>query len=87
MPVTLPPGRARLVTKPAPTGAPTSVNTIGMTDVACFAAMTFGVACAKMTSTLRRTSSANISAKRSERPSVQDAAAALEGLKPLMKPS
>src|SRR5262249_44242386 len=37
-PVTLPPGRARLATKPLPTGSFATANTIGMTDVACFAA-------------------------------------------------
>ena len=36
----LPPGRARLATRPAPTGSPATANTIGMTDVACFAAIT-----------------------------------------------
>src|SRR5262252_8898769 len=34
-PVTLPPGRARLWTKPAPTGSATFENTIGMVRVAC----------------------------------------------------
>ena len=34
-PVTLPPGRARLSTKPAPTGSTTIVNTIGTVRVAC----------------------------------------------------
>ena len=33
-PVTLPPGRARLATKPAPTGSPTFVITIGIVVVA-----------------------------------------------------
>ena len=31
----LPPGRARLSTKPAPTGSPTTGNTIGTVRVAC----------------------------------------------------
>ena len=39
----LPPGRARLATSPVPTGSLASPNTIGMIDVACFAAMTFRV--------------------------------------------
>ena len=43
-PVTLPPGRARLATRPVPTGSPATAKTIGMTDVACFAAMTGAVA-------------------------------------------
>ena len=34
-PVTLPPGRARLATKPLPTGLPTSTNTIGIVRVRC----------------------------------------------------
>src|SRR5262249_52889004 len=34
-PVALPPGRARLSTKPAPTGSGTIVNTIGIDRVAC----------------------------------------------------
>src|SRR5262245_21830387 len=42
-PVTLPPGRARLATKPTPTGSPTAANTIGTTGAACFAAITAGV--------------------------------------------
>ena len=37
-PVTLPPGRARLATKPEPTGSPTLVITMGMVVVAFFAA-------------------------------------------------
>ena len=36
--VTLPPGRARLATRPVVTGSLPAANTIGMTDVACFAA-------------------------------------------------
>jgi len=39
-PVTLPPGRARLATRPVPTASPMTADTIGMTDVACFAATT-----------------------------------------------
>ena len=34
-PVALPPGRARLSTKPAPTGSMTIANTIGTVRVAC----------------------------------------------------
>ena len=37
-PVTLPPGRARLATKPAPTGSAAFVITMGMVVVAFFAA-------------------------------------------------
>ena len=70
-PVTLPPGRARLATRPVPTGSPATANTIGMADVACFAATTFAVPAVTMTSTLSRTNSAANSAKRSLRPSAQ----------------
>jgi len=56
----LPPGRAKLATKPAPSGSFAAENTIGMTDVACFAAGT-PAPDVKMTSTLRRTNSAAIS--------------------------
>jgi hypothetical protein len=59
-PVMLPPGRAKLATKPAPSGSFAAENTIGMTDVACFAAGT-AAPDVKMTSTLRRTNSAAIS--------------------------
>ena len=34
-PVALPPGRAKLATKPAPTGSVTTTNTIGTVRVAC----------------------------------------------------
>ena len=36
--MTLPPGRAKLATRPVPTGSAADAKTIGMTDVACFAA-------------------------------------------------
>jgi len=65
----LPPGRAKDLTTPDPTGLPTAANTIGITDVACFAATVGGVADVTMTSTLRRTKSAAISARCSLRPS------------------
>src|SRR5215472_13704896 len=39
-PVMLPPGRARLATRPVPSGSVATANTIGMTEVACFAATT-----------------------------------------------
>src|SRR4029077_18572667 len=70
-PVTLPPGRAKLATTPVSTGSPAVANTIGITDVACFAARTGGVLCVRMTSTFSRTNSAANSAKRSLRPSAQ----------------
>jgi hypothetical protein len=36
MPVTLPPGRLKLATRPTPTGSPTPVKTIGIVEVAFF---------------------------------------------------
>ncbi len=57
--------------KPASTGSPAAANTIGMTVVACFAATTARVPAVTMISTLSRTNSAAISAKRSSRPSPQ----------------
>ncbi len=68
-PVTLPPGRASDVTRPLPIGSPAEGNTIGITDVACFAATAASVPPARMMSTLSRTNSAAISVKRSARPS------------------
>jgi hypothetical protein len=63
-PVMLPPGRARLATRPVPTGSPITAGTIGMTEVACCAAATSAVPCVTMTSTGSRTNSAAISAMR-----------------------
>jgi len=79
-----PPGRARLETRPVPTGSP-ATKTIGITVVACFAARTGGVPEVTMTSTLRRTNSAAISAKRSRRPSAQRYSIAT--LRPSIHPS
>jgi hypothetical protein len=56
--------------KPLPTGSFATANTIGMTDVACFAARS-AVPDVTITSTFSRTNSAAISAKRSSRPSAQ----------------
>ena len=64
-PVTLPPGRARLATKPAPTGSPEFAITMGMVVVAFFAANAGGVAETTIRSTLRRTRSAASSGRRS----------------------
>ena len=49
-PVALPPGRARLATKPAPTGSMTITNTIGTARVACSNGPTDEVPWARMTS-------------------------------------
>ena len=43
--MTLPPGRARLATRPAPTGSPAFVITMGMVVVAFFAANAAGRPC------------------------------------------
>src|SRR5262249_23475838 len=70
-PVRLPPGRARLATRPVATGSPGSAKTIGIIVVACFAAKIDWVPYVTITSTLSRTNSAAISAARSLRPSAQ----------------
>ena len=54
-PVTFPPGRARLCTKPVPIGSATATMTIGMVDVARFAAKAQGVKVATIRSTGTRT--------------------------------
>ena len=64
-PVTLPPGRARLATRPAPTGSPAFAITMGMVVVAFFAANAAGVPETTIRSTLRRTRSAASSGRRS----------------------
>ena len=65
-PVTLPPGRARLATKPAPTGSAALAITMGMVVVALLAANADGVPETTIRSTLRRTSSAASSGRRSD---------------------
>ena len=65
--------------------SPPSSNTIGMTDVACFAATTGALRCVTMTSTFSRTNSAAISAKRSLRPSAQRYSIAM--VRPSIQPS
>ena len=57
-PVMLPPGRAKLLTKPAPTGSTTCTNTIGMVRVACIIGGTTLVPDIRMTSGASATSSA-----------------------------
>jgi hypothetical protein len=58
IPVMFPPGRARLATRPVPTGSPAKAITMGMVDVARLAAVTDGVYAAMMTSGFKATSSA-----------------------------
>src|SRR5262249_54860814 len=67
-PVALPPGRARLSTKPAPTGSTTFTNTIGTMRVACSNGPTAGLPVAKMTSDLSATNSAAYLRRRSSSP-------------------
>ena len=56
-PVTLPPGRDKLVTRPSPTGSAEFAITMGIKVVAPFAANTDGADVATMRSTFRRTNS------------------------------
>ena len=84
-PVALPPGRARLATRPTATGSLAAANTIGMSEVACFAASTGVCPEVMITSTFSRTNSAAISAKRSARPSAQRTSIAT--LRPSIQPS
>jgi hypothetical protein len=70
-PVMFPPGRARLATKPLPTGSPMTATTIGMVRVACCRAATAALLCVTITSTLRWTSSLARAGSRSGLPSAQ----------------
>src|SRR5690348_846788 len=72
-PVTLPPGRARLITSPSATGSPTVAKTMGMLLVACLAARAAIVPVATITSTLSATSSAARAGSRADE---------IEGLRP-----
>ena len=63
-PVTFPPGRAKLVTNPAPTGSLTLAKTIGIVLVVFLAARAGSVEFVTITSTLSWTSSAARSASR-----------------------
>lgn len=67
--IRLPPGRARLAIRPAPTGSPTFAITMGMVVVAFFAANAGGLPATTIRSTLRRIKSAASSGKRSFFPS------------------
>jgi len=70
IPVTLPPGRERLVARPNPTGSPPITKTMGMVDVAALAAIAEGAPpVVTSTATDRRTRSAANSGNRSNRPS------------------
>src|SRR5258707_5103871 len=54
-PVAFPPGRARVATRPAPTGSDTYTKTIGIVRIFACNALTAGVVLAKMTSGLSAT--------------------------------
>ena len=56
-PVTLPPGRGRLATKPLPTGSATFAKMMGMVRVCCSIAAVVGVFCVRMRSGCSATSS------------------------------
>src|SRR6516225_6547585 len=56
-PVTFPPGRARLATKPLPTGSETVAKTMGMVRVCCRSAAVVGVTDERIRSGCRATSS------------------------------
>ena len=56
-PVTLPPGRGKLATKPLPIGSPTVAKTMGMVRVCCSSAFVVGVVLARITSGCSATSS------------------------------
>jgi hypothetical protein len=66
--VTLPPGRARLLTSLLVTGSDADVKTMGMVLVACLAASAAGVTAATMTSILSAVSSAAAAEARSSDP-------------------
>ncbi len=68
-PVMFPPGCARLATNPLPTGSVSCAMTIGIVEVASFTTRVSVGPGETMTSTLRRTSSAASSGRRSNFPS------------------
>ena len=67
-PVRLPPGRAKLATRPASTGSMPVSKTMGIVEVACFAANAEGMLAVAITSTLRSTRSAANAGSRSGPP-------------------
>jgi hypothetical protein len=69
IPVMFPPGRARLATKPVPTGSALTAMTIGIDVVASLAAWLTGVEVVTIRSTGRRTNSAASAGSRSTWPS------------------
>ena len=84
-PVVFPPGRARLATKPEPTGSTTATNTIGAERVACCNATTATLLLARMTSGASPTNSAAYPRKRSVSPSAQRVS--ILKLRPMAQPN
>ena len=70
-PVALPPGRARLATRPLPTGSIVVTNTIGTVRLACCKSPTIELAVPTMTSGANATNSAAYRRKRSVSPAPQ----------------
>ena len=84
-PVALPPGRARLSTKPAPTGSGTYTNTIGTARVACSNGPTVALPCARMTSGASATNSTAYLRMRSASPPPQRVS--IRTLRPTVQPN
>ena len=84
-PVALPPGRARLSTKPAPTGSGVPVNTIGMVRVACSSDGTTAPPEARMTSGASATNSDACLRKSSASPAPQRYS--IRTLRPTVQPN
>ena len=84
-PVALPPGRARLWTRPLPTGSAAAAITIGIVDVAFSTARTWASPLTTMTSTPCWTYSAAISPARGTLPSAQRYSIAM--VRPSTQPS
>ena len=84
-PVALPPGRARLSTKPAPTGSTTTGNTIGTVRVACSNGPTVVAPGARMTSGASATNSA--ACLRISAASVVAQRVSMRTLRPMVQPN
>src|SRR5262245_34677997 len=84
-PVALPPGRARLSTKPAPTGSGTMVNTTGMARVICNKGASDALPSATITSGASATNSAVFLRIRSASPALQRASS--RRLRPSVQPT
>ncbi len=84
-PVRLPPGRARLSTRPASTGSPIPATTIGIDVVACLAAIAAEVPVTMMRSTRASTRSRISAGYRSTRPSAQRSS--ITRLRPSVQPN